>query len=185
MAIGPVWEALIHTTSCHLPPLPACSPSAAAWLRSPLMSIFRAGWFLPSKTGNVLWNRKVRLFFFPVFVVCCSKFEDATVCGQSTHARVLHNPLVFVNVTVRRAFLHTCTHSHLHSAALCSRPRERRLIEGLGSKSKGEMTNNSEARPFLMQHFGVDTLCVPLWRCGPISSFCLAKLRSSSPLPHH
>lgn len=43
MAIGPVWEALIHTTSCHLPLISACSPSAAAQPLSSVMSIFRAG----------------------------------------------------------------------------------------------------------------------------------------------
>lgn len=71
MAIGPVWDALIHATSCHLPPLPACSLSAAARLLSLIMSIFRAGRFLPSKMGKCVLKQEgvcasVRACFFCV-----------------------------------------------------------------------------------------------------------------------
>lgn len=81
MAIGPVWDALIHATSCHLPPLPACSLSAAARLLSLIMSIFRAGRFLPSKMGKcVLKQEGVCVHFFLSFL-------DILLCtgGQLVH----------------------------------------------------------------------------------------------------
>lgn len=88
MAIGPVWDALIHATSCHLPPLPACSLSAAARLLSLIMSIFRAGRFLPSKMGKCVLKQEgvcvcvcARMFFFFL------SFLDILLCtvGQLVH----------------------------------------------------------------------------------------------------
>lgn len=110
MAIGPVWEALIHATSCHLPPLPACSPSAAARLLSPLMSIFRAGWFLPSKTGNVLWNRKVRGIFFCFFCCCLS---ETYYCVRSANSCTCFAHPCWCLLMSQRT-VHSYTHARIH-----------------------------------------------------------------------
>ncbi len=166
MAIGPVWEALIHATSCHLPPLPACSPSAAARLRSLLMSIFRAGWFLPSKTGKCVVEQEgvcvcVCVFLLMYFFVF---LRHATVHSRPTRARFTHpcwSPVTSLHT------VHSCTRAHtpICIRLLCSRPQEKWLIEGFGSNLKSKITNNSMARPFSMQHFHIDTVCttVELW----------------------
>lgn len=112
MAIGPVWEALIHTTSCHLPPLPACSPSAAAWLLSLLMSIFRAGWFLPSKTGKCVVEQQ-GVCFFCLFVVVVFLRHTIVHRGQLVHT--FHTLLpVPVNISDYCTFLYTCIPVHMH-----------------------------------------------------------------------
>lgn len=87
MAIGPVWEAMIHVTSCHLPPLPACSPSAAAQLLSLLKSIFRAGWFLPSKTGKRVVKQEGVVFFFLFFFL---SFLDILLWAVGQYVHVSH-----------------------------------------------------------------------------------------------
>lgn len=86
MATGPVWDALIHTTSCHLSPFPACSPSAAARLLSPLMSIFRAGWFLASKMGKCVVEQQ------GVYGCVCEGFFCCCFCVFLRHTNAHSQP---------------------------------------------------------------------------------------------
>lgn len=83
MAVGPAWEALIHATSCHLPHVPTCSPSAAVRLLSSVMSIFRPGWFLPSKMRRMCCETG-RWGLFWLFVVCVF-LKHSTVHCQLMH----------------------------------------------------------------------------------------------------
>lgn len=123
MAIGPVWDALIHATSCHLPPLPACSPSAAARLLSLLMSIFRAGRFLPSKMGKCVVEREgvcTRVcFFFGFFDIL-----PRTV-GQLVH--MFPTPLLLVPANITAHIVRSGTHARFPYAfggSLFSAPGE-------------------------------------------------------------
>lgn len=52
-------------------------------------------------------------------------FSDILLCAVGQLVHMLCKPLLApVNVTAHCAFLCTCTHSHLHLAALFSIPRE-------------------------------------------------------------